>query len=177
MLRLGFEVMKHLLLLLAVLTAFLSPFSAMQPMSSSTSEPWLRLLLPENIEPVEYFLTQFPDFYFEGSVFSGNVSIRFKVRNQTDSILVHIRELNVTESRLLDEHGNQLSLSDAFEYKTNEYWVVKTVNPLQTGTEATLKLRFEGSLNNSIVGFYKSTYVNDITGKTRFVCKIFYNPA
>lgn len=174
--------MQNPLLLLAVLTTTSSPVivqiasgaeSSSETGNASTSEPWLSPLLPENLEPVEYFLTEVPDFYFEGSIFSGSVSIRFKVHNETDVILVHIRELNITDSVLLDEYGNQLTITDAFEYKPNEYWVVKTVNPLQAGTDATLRLDFAGSLENGFAGFYKSTYVNDIIGETRLVCEMF----
>lgn len=159
--------MENLLSLLAVLTAFSSPVkvqtgklpasdssiengyasdSSIQNGYSLISEPWLRPLLPDSIEPVEYILTLLPDFYFEGSTFSGNVSIRLKVHNETDAVLVHIEELNVTDYALLDQDGGHVNLSNVFEYKPNEYWVAKTVNPLQAGTEATLRLHFAGSL-------------------------------
>lgn len=143
------------------------------PLSSSfipephAEEPWLDPFLPSSLEPVHYDLYQNPDFYYDGSTFSGRVSIRMNVLNATDIIIVHIKAMNITASKVYDLNGNRLTLEDTFAYEPNQYWVVQTLNPLPEGSTVTLELEFTGSLTNGIVGYYKSTYVHDVTGVTR----------
>lgn len=155
------------LLLLAMGAVSSSPLSPSFLPKPYYGEPWMDPFLPSSLEPVHYDLYQNPDFYFDGSTFSGRVSIVMNVLNSTDLILVHIKALNITATRVYDRNGNRLTLEDTFAYEPNQYWVVQTLNPLPEGSTATLELDFTGSLTNGIVGYYKSTYVHDVTGITR----------
>jgi len=52
-----------------------------------------------------------------------------------------------------------------FAYDTHNYWVSETMITLSTGQRVTLHLSFTGRLDNHIVGFYKTSYVDDDTGQ------------
>ena len=63
--------------------------------------------------------------------------------------------------------GDSIEIVDTFAYEPHEYWVIQTATPISSGSTVMLHLEFNGSLVNGIVGYYKSTYVNSLTGVER----------
>jgi glutamyl aminopeptidase len=181
--------MDRLLTIVFLIASAIASFADEAPTYSATNylerdvagpdatDPWLDPYLPTTVEPIHYDLYQYPDFYHDGSVFTGEVSIQLDVLNVTDTLIVHIKDMNVTSSRVFDRNGNQLTLRDTFAYEPNQYWVVQTLNPLQEGSTVTLQLTFTGSLTNGIVGYYKSTYVHDVTGVTSWLATTKFQPS
>ena len=54
-----------------------------------------------------------------------------------------------------------IPLEAAFEYPQNEFWVVVPANgPVPVGNYS-LSMKFEGRLDTGILGFYRSTYLDD----------------
>lgn len=156
---------------------YAAKYPAKNGATPDVADPWLDPYLPTTIEPVRYDLYQYPDFYHNGSIFTGRVSIELNVLNSTDTIIVHIKDMNITSSRVYDRNNNQLTLRETFPYEPNQYWVVQTLNPLPEGLSATLELTFTGSLTNGIVGYYKSTYVHDVTGVTSWLATTKFQPS
>ncbi len=64
--------------------------------------PWQNPFLPPHLIPVHYNLSFFPDFYFEGSTFSGEVDILLNVTKETKLLIVHYKMMNVSDSRVED---------------------------------------------------------------------------
>ena len=62
--------------------------------------------------------------------------------------------------------GKEIEINRAFEYPQNQYWVIVTKSHLQVGNYV-VQLKFEGTLTNGIVGFYRSYFVDANMGKTR----------
>ena len=64
--------------------------------------------------------------------------------------------------------GQQIALTDCFEYKAQEYIVMKAEVELTVTDESDpyiLTLKFQGWLNGSLVGFYRTTYTEN--GETK----------
>ena len=76
--------------------------------------------------------------------------------------------MDITSTILKLSDGTIIALGNVFPYDENEYWVVQTTHDLPVMSRFTLILEFTGSLTNGIVGYYKSTYNNEITGQTRY---------
>lgn len=93
---------------------------------------------------------------------------------ERDFIPIHINFLKVTDTKLLREDGSEVALAEAFHYPPNEFWVVRAAAPLAPGVY-TLRLEFEGRLDNGIVGFYKSVYVNE-RGERRALASTKFQP-
>lgn len=58
--------------------------------------PWENLRLPLYTVPQHYDLTLYPDFYEENSWFYGNVTIEVDILQNTQHLMVHIKQMNCT---------------------------------------------------------------------------------
>nr|KAG5690867.1 hypothetical protein BaRGS_028899 [Batillaria attramentaria] len=132
-------------------------------------QPWLGLRLPDSQHAVHYDITLYPDFYDDHGSFYGNETVDIEIRRKTKFLLIHVfHKLDVTEVELLDMATKvPIVLARHFYAAPNQFLVVEAEDEMDVGSEVQLKLRFNGSLTDSIVGFYKSSYVNSQTGETR----------
>lgn len=133
----------------------------------SPSEPWKNLRLSRDVLPVHYNVTLYPDFYDGNSWFYGNETVEIEVYKTTSFILIHYLYLNMTKTVLRDANKVEIGIKQPRGYDENQFWIIETISPLQANSTVFLELQFDGSLTRSIVGFYKSSYVNSITNKTR----------
>lgn len=119
-------------------------------------KPWENLRLPEEIKPDNYTLTVEPDL--TGSdTFKGKIDILITVSAEIEYPRIHMKDINVTLSQIIDEDGNRLvEQSEAFYYAYNEFYVMD-VGVMQPG-QYTWKIEYTGGLAGKIVGFYKSSY-------------------
>ena len=131
--------------------------------------PWMDPFLNPLVRPVHYELFLDPDFYFDGDTFYGRENITIDVGVATQHVIVHYKLLNVTTLRVATADGTELQIVETFAYDPHEYWVTSLQDEVQAGTVIILTLEFRGSLTNGIVGYYKSTYVNQDTGVERSV--------
>jgi len=61
-----------------------------------------------------------------------------------------------------DESGTQQTIERFFFYEDNDYLVLETVAPCQSGAKYTFKApSFHGELGDDLYGLYKSEYVNE----------------
>lgn len=131
--------------------------------------PWKNLRLPNTVMPNHYEVTLFPDFYDKHETFYGNVTMELRVKSHTSIIMVHIKYLNISATVLSSKanFSDSIPIKKTFEYPPNEFWVTETVTPLSPNSTVYLKMTFSGSLTRSIVGFYKSSYINALTNTSR----------
>ena len=136
--------------------------------TGNNTEPWKNLRLPRYIVPIHYDLTLYPDFYGNNGWFYGNETIEIEVRDDTKFLLIHYKYMSITRSELkVNSTNEQIDIKRTFGYDPNEFWVVETNDVIKGGTVVKLDLEFDASLTRAIVGFYKSTYTNSITGQKR----------
>ncbi len=119
-----------------------------------TATPSYRL--PSNIAPRRYRLELTPDL--DRFTFSGRVSIDVEVREPTPRALLNAAELNVTGAKAILQDG---CVMEAWEIDLDEE--AETVSlgfdgNLPAGA-ATLDVRFTGTLNDQLRGFYRCLYV------------------
>ena len=126
--------------------------------------PWMDPFLDERIRPVHYDLFMDPEFYHDGTTYYGRENITIEVGVDTEYLIVHYKYMNITNTRAWLEDGTELQVADTFAYDTHEYWVTSLTSAVPAGSVVVLHLEFHGSLVNGIVGYYKSTYVNQDTG-------------
>lgn len=127
----------------------------------------LHFRLPREIRPSLYELYLYPDL--NANTFSGNVSIHLKVDKPSSFIAVHSNKLSITSTLLEQLHEGEvrnISIANAFAFPKYEYWVTEVEQPLPIGLYV-LRLAFNGSLTDRIVGFYGSSYYDPIKNVTR----------
>lgn len=137
------------------------------PAQDDNSGGWNNFRLPDDIHPTHYDLELKPEM--EEDRYTGNVTVSIHLNTSTRHLWLHLRETVITEMPLLKKSsGQQIALKRCFEYKLYEYVVVEAEEDLVPTSETNfylLTMTFQGHLNGSLVGFYRTTYVED--GKTK----------
>merc|ERR1711936_1228887 len=88
------------------------------------TEPWEKdVRLPSHLLPLHYDLYLHPDL--DTGLFMGRVAIAIEATSPTSYFLVHTKYLDISDTRLANEDGDEISYMRAFEYERNEFWVVQ----------------------------------------------------
>lgn len=142
--------------------------------TEAPKEPWEReYRIPKTTLPHHYNLYLHPNL--DTGIFTGSVDILIGVTSPMDYLLAHVKQMNVTKTELISVlTGDMLPLMDAFEYEPNQFWVVRPRDTLRPGNY-TLKLEFDGSLDGSIVGLYRSVYTTK-AGEKRSIATSKFQP-
>ncbi|XP_053392901.1 glutamyl aminopeptidase-like [Mercenaria mercenaria] len=161
-----------------------TPQTTALPLNKGTTEepfedgPWKNLRLPKTVVPIHYEVTLFPDFYEDHETFYGNITTELYVQTTTNIVMVHIKYLNISQTNISTDIGrtDSIPIKRTFEYGPHEFWVVETETPLKFNTTVYLHMTFSGSLTRSIVGFYKSSYINSDTNKSSSIATTKFEP-
>ena len=139
-----------------------------EPESEPEAEPVLTeawekdVRLPSHLLPLHYDLYLHPDL--TSGLFMGRVTIAIEATSPTSYFLVHTKHLDISDTRLSNEDGEEVSYMKAFEYERNEFWVVQLEGEVEAGNYS-LSMQFNGNLTRGITGFYKSVYTNRLGDK------------
>lgn len=127
---------------------------------------WSQFRLPDHVRPTHYDLHLEPDLLAD--TYTGSVSVRLEVSRPTRHLWLHIRETFVRAPPRLQRWKGQtradVALRGCFEYRPHQYVVVEAATELApTGLDEAyvLTLDFQGWLNGSLVGFYRTTYMEN----------------
>lgn len=146
------------------------------PASEDESGGWKDFRLPDFIKPVHYDLEVKP--LMEQDTYTGSVDISINVSSSTRYLWLHLRETRITRLPVLRRpSGEQVQVRQCFEYKKQEYVVVEAEEELEPNTGEGpyhLILEFAGWLNGSLVGFYRTTYVEK--GQTKSIAATDHEP-
>lgn len=131
--------------------------------SSNPNGGWNNFRLPDYMVPLHYDLHLEPDLNTD--IYTGSVSIHLTLTQASQHLWLHIRETFVTEVPTLQRSGpsglTPVRVKECFEYTPQEYVVVEAAERLSvSGADEhyILTLHFQGWLNGSLVGFYRTTY-------------------
>ncbi|XP_059138987.1 glutamyl aminopeptidase-like [Physella acuta] len=140
-------------------------------------KPWLSTRLPRDVIPVHYDVTLFPNFYDGFGEFSGNSTIEVNVTSPTRYILLHVHTtyMNVTGTHVTDNTtGDEIDVIRTFYHTPHEFFVIQVGRDVMGFVKLTLQ--FQGTLNKTLVGFYKSSYLNTLNGQTRNLAASKFEP-
>ena len=98
--------------------------------------------LPQSVLPSHYELYLHPNL--DEDTFSGHVTISLTLTEPRHFLSTHIKYLNVTKSELVNSSDTEIPILDAFEYKPNEFWVVRPETEVLPKGSYRLYLEFNG---------------------------------
>ncbi|XP_072351999.1 glutamyl aminopeptidase [Scyliorhinus torazame] len=150
------------------------------PPNPDLAGPWENFRLPDHISPIHYELELQPDM--EGGTYTGKNVIHIRTSKSTRFLWLHIKASRVTAPPLLEQADNSslprpVPLRRCFEYPSQQYLVIEADQELPAtapGQHYLLTLEFEGSLLGTLVGFYKTTYVEN--GVTKSIAATDHEP-
>ncbi len=113
-----------------------------------------RYRLPRHVVPIRYDLRLEPDL--TSATFTGEETVTLTVKEATAEILLNAAELHVQEARVEDDAGTALAASVTLDESAERCRLAfpSTVAP----GNWRLRLKFSGTLNDKLRGFYRSTY-------------------
>ncbi len=112
--------------------------------------------LPRTTRPRRYELLITPDL--DASVFSGEVVIALEMTEPTETIVLHSKGLDVALASL--SQGGAPVAADLRIDAEHEHIVITAHRALLPG-DAILELQFDGSISHGLLGFYRSTYLDE----------------
>ncbi|XP_065546290.1 glutamyl aminopeptidase [Lathamus discolor] len=146
------------------------------PSRNDETGDWTNFRLPTYVKPIHYDLEVKPEM--ETDTYTGTVNISIALEKSTSYLWLHLRETKITDMPTLQKSsGQQIAVNDCFGYEPQEYIVMKTETELSVTDESDpyiLTLKFQGWLNGSLVGFYRTTYTEN--GLTKSIAATDHEP-
>lgn len=112
-----------------------------------------RVVLPQELYPLHYALEIAPDL--ANLVFAGTVAIAVLVKQKTNRVTLHSRDL-VVEAASFDASNSAVQIA----YNLSDHTVLLTFESDMLPGEGSLVIRYRGVLNGDMAGFYKSSYTD-----------------
>ena len=119
-----------------------------------------KIRLSSDITPLYYNIVIKPDL--ESFVFTGNETIDIKVLKETNKITLHSKDINIEKVELIDKN-KKIQFATNIKYDEDKETATFIFNNKISG-KVKINIIFEGVINESLRGFYKSKYeLNGIT--------------
>ena len=125
-------------------------------------EPSYRL--PLDVEPVRYELTLTPDL--DRFTFAGEERVLVTVHRPVDRIVLNAADIEILSAELVDDDGTAMQAT--VSYDVEEERAVLALGPPAEPGQWWLRLTFNGSINDSLQGWYRSTFT-DQAGEARTI--------
>lgn len=116
--------------------------------------PWTSMRLPKTVFPVHYDLSIHPNLTTLD--FSGVVRIQLDVREDTRTVVLHAKQMQVSKVFLLSPEG--VRPLEVLEYPRFHQLALVSDTTLSKGRKYEVHLEFAANLSDSFHGFYKSSY-------------------
>ncbi|KAK3538610.1 hypothetical protein QTP86_007678 [Hemibagrus guttatus] len=125
--------------------------------TSGETFPWNKTRLPQTVSPFHYTLLIHPNL--TSFDFSGSVKIRVDVLEDTHTVVLHSKELNISRAGVRGLAEGQSQALKVLEYPAyQQIALVSEDMVLRKGSVYVIELEFAAKLSESYHGFYKSTY-------------------
>uniref|UniRef100_A0A673WVE9 Aminopeptidase n=1 Tax=Salmo trutta TaxID=8032 RepID=A0A673WVE9_SALTR len=128
--------------------------------------PWIHMRLPETVSPIHYDLLVHPNL--TSLDFTGAVQIQLQVFEDTSTIILHSKDLQIAKAELLAPEGPGSLPLQVLEYPAFHQLALMSDVLLVRGGMYKVRLEFSANLSDSFHGFYKSSY-RTTKGEVRFM--------
>ncbi|XP_031336695.1 endoplasmic reticulum aminopeptidase 1-like isoform X2 [Photinus pyralis] len=134
--------------------------------------PWNNIRLPTFITPTRYNITMHPNL--TTLEVKGQVSIEFQVEKDTNFLVLHSKNLTITDKIVQDKKGHPIRISRLLEYLEGQQIYIEIKEKFRKKHNYTLNIRYTTKLNRDFEGFYISSYINN--GERRYLATTHFEP-
>ncbi|XP_037789937.1 endoplasmic reticulum aminopeptidase 1-like [Penaeus monodon] len=135
--------------------------------------PWTSVRLPTHVRPLHYDLSLHPNL--TSRYVKGELTIKLTAIEETQQIVIHGHELNVTSYKLHNKYEKPIGISKFLEYPAHQQLYLKLDEILRRGSNYTLRLSYEFTLKEGLEGFYLSSY-KTASGEKRYIATTHFEP-
>jgi aminopeptidase N len=122
----------------------------------------LNYRLPNNTIPRHYDIHLETDIHLANFGFSGEVTITIEALQNTNVIVLHIRQLSIFKVDLFDNDSNPLQTNIQFTVQNStEMLIIHNITQLNINQRYKLKISYVGYLRTDDAGFYRSSYIDN----------------
>lgn len=126
-----------------------------------------REILPTNVVPTHYRLSLTPDFV--AFKFGGKVSVKLDVAQPTSSIVLNALDLEL-HSATVYAGGKTIPSKKISVDQEKQIAILDFEDELKVAKDSTLlNIDFTGTLNDKMAGFYRSSYLDKVTNKKKWL--------
>lgn len=127
--------------------------------------------LPNNTEPISYRLNVQPFIEPENNnfTFNGTVLITIRVKITTEELTLNIDGLTINQIKVKDTNSStDIEVAGNNIVKKNEQLIIQLKTPgLIADRVYEVEIAYSGKLRNDMSGFYKSSYTDENSKKTK----------
>lgn len=118
------------------------------------------LRLPGDIVPIRYEIILDTEVHNDGiRDYEGTVKIDLRVEQDTSQVVLHHRDLSITDVKLLDSRTRtNVPIQQHVYSNETEFLTIPTISGLIKDTLLILEIKFNGKLQTGTAGFYRSQY-------------------
>lgn len=119
---------------------------------------WENPRLPKTVMPTDYEIELYTPI-FETELYAGIALITAELNERTDTFIIHSKLIAEQGIGLLDKSGNSIDIRCAGYYPVNDYFVIRTTNPVERNQgPVILEYLFVGFLNIYESGLFEVKY-------------------
>ncbi|XP_017083204.1 aminopeptidase N-like [Drosophila eugracilis] len=139
--------------------------------------------LPTALRPQKYDLRILTRLEDEGNLsFNGTVKIKLEALQNTKNITLHSKDLEIDEAQITLRQVSGEGLKDNCVSSTevnpnHDFYILHTCQELVAGHAYELELPFSAELQDQLVGYYRSSYVDPVSNETRWITITQFEPA
>lgn len=163
--------MKTNILVVCLLTYFLSSSFIYAQNLEDDSEDLFVYRLPDNTEPVSYDLRMKPivDLKNDNYTFIGQVDIVIRVIRYTTEVTLNSKNLNISSvSRFRDlKTKRYTAVKEYYHEEKTDQMVIRLSKSIVPPRLYNFTINFEGTLNNNFMGLHR--YFYDSNDKSRYI--------
>lgn len=132
------------------------------PLLSDTKDV-VNYRLPNNTFPIRYDVYLKTEVHQKDFSFDGNVVITFEAKENTSSVTLHYRQIDIIDLKLMKLDGSALFPEKPTYQKDNitEFLTIPTSVPFIQGNQYKVEISYNGTLRSDNQGFYRSSYKNE----------------
>ncbi|XP_014280242.1 aminopeptidase N isoform X2 [Halyomorpha halys] len=131
--------------------------------------------LPGNVKPTHYILEVLTELEDPNFKFSGEVWIKVECIQPTNTIILHSKNLNITEEEttvkeiVSKDELVPMTVTSQKLVKENEFLIIKLEQNLKQGVMYIVHLTFAGPLLEDLAGYYRSSYIDQQSNSTKWL--------
>lgn len=117
--------------------------------------------LPTSVKPISYEIILAPKLQ-DNFTFDGTVKITAVVKNETNSITLHVGNIQIISRSILVMGKQNVNdtydiVNDRYDKVTEKYTLIFS-RTLPKESKILISFAYNGTLNDNMIGFYRSSY-------------------